>query len=540
MLLYLLLLAGMRPTKFHNNTSQNGGGHICIDDSASVRIVGAEFLDGGGPLIGGAVQLSKKSVVRMYRCSIKDCTAQVFGGGVAVFDDAQLKMSSSSITGCSSPGHGGGLYAMDRSKVGLSNATTIANCSATNGGGIFVDGAATLAMLESRVVNCSTQDGRKASAGTGGGILVSGNAELLINSSVVAGCSSPTDNGGGVAAWERSLVFVVNSSILDNRAGRSGGGLFARGPDVQVGLRSSNFTGNAAGGHGGGVYMNEGGLLYLRGTIHAIHNKALLSGGGMALEPAVVNISDGTQPGSDNLSAKSLFKAIAASNNTAKAYAPDISILSQKIQIVNSSGNLDGYVNSIDSKGGLLYITLNISGVSGLPSDEPVVWEALDGSAVQYGKRTTLISGIAPSQPGEVFRRIPISLRRPPGAIDQWPRPVHPCVSILVSGGLTAKMCVHLQDFLITPYVTSSACCTLVREGCFTALPHVLAACRQLHSAVFRGIFAPSDGRGTSAHRGLSTGVCHSLYKRWLHSVRPRLLQPRPYQQRVQQVCGEC
>lgn len=413
----LLLLAGIRPTKFHNNTSQYGGGHICIYDTAVVRIIGAEFLDGGGPLIGGAVQLSKKSVVRMHMCSIKDCTAQSFGGGVAVFDDAQLKMSSCSITGCSSPGHGGGLYAMDRSKVRLSNATSIANCSATNGGGMFLDGAANLAMLESRVVNCSTQDGQKASAGTGGGILVSGNAGLLINASVVADCVSPAHHGGGVAAWERSQVFVVNSSILDNMAGKSGGGLYALGPDVQVGLQSSNFTGNVAMGHGGGVYMNEGGLLYLRGKIHATGNKALISGGGMALGPALVNISDGTQPGSDNLSAKSLFKAIAATNNTAKAYAPDISILAQKIQIVNSTGNLDSYVNSIDSKGGLLYITLNVTGVSGLPSDEPIVWEALDGSAVQYYKRTTLISGVTPSQPGEVLRRIPISLRRPPGVI---------------------------------------------------------------------------------------------------------------------------
>lgn len=63
-------------------------------------------------------------------------------------------------------------------------------------------------------------------------------------------------------------------------------------------------------------------------------------------------------------------RLLAAANNTA-AYAADTGMAATKFYVVRTDSDLDVFVTSLDSEGGLLHVTLNVSGSQGLPADDP-------------------------------------------------------------------------------------------------------------------------------------------------------------------------
>lgn len=146
--------------------------------------------------------------------------------------------------------------------------------SATNGGGIY-------SVASINVINSTIAD--NVASGSGGGIFVvpyttsvSGSVSLI--ASTISGNSAATD-GGGVRATGSVRVIVSNSTISGNVAGSSGGGIRLQTGRVQIGL--STIVRNrvtATDGQGGGIYMlpNEGYTPDLTNSIIA-QNEAALS-----------------------------------------------------------------------------------------------------------------------------------------------------------------------------------------------------------------------------------------------------------------------
>lgn len=111
------------------------------------------------------------------------------------------------------------------------------------------------------------------SNGKGGGIWVdSGSGILLFNTRIELN-NSLNGNGGGIAATGGGSVTMVGgrppchgraecSSINNNRAGDTGGAVFARGPDSGVGLLRTFLSGNAGeAGAGADVFAAAGSFI---------------------------------------------------------------------------------------------------------------------------------------------------------------------------------------------------------------------------------------------------------------------------------------
>jgi predicted outer membrane repeat protein len=122
----------------------------------------------------------------------------------------------------------------------------------------------------------------------GGGILVLGIGFL----DHVTVRDNQADKGGGVAA-EGSQFSMNESSILDNLAAGSGGGLYDPGSGW-IDIVSSTFSGNSAFGDGAGMYLTGPADLHLNeSTISS--NSANSSGGGIYVGgQAMLNVYSST------------------------------------------------------------------------------------------------------------------------------------------------------------------------------------------------------------------------------------------------------
>jgi len=185
---------------------------------------------------------------------------------------------------------------------------TIADGSADNGGGIS-KGAGTLTLTDCivrdneatgvgggiyqptgtlTITNCVVSGNEAA---TGGGILSYGGGVISITESTISGNTATTGNSGGMYAYlsnvtlERSTLSgnkskgigggirlqlgsttVLNSTISGNTAETSGGGIYRFGGTTRILL--STITDNAATtGGGGGVFLTNGALMDVEGSI---------------------------------------------------------------------------------------------------------------------------------------------------------------------------------------------------------------------------------------------------------------------------------
>ncbi|MBP0018298.1 MAG: CHAT domain-containing protein [Cyanobacteria bacterium SBLK] len=146
-------------------------------------------------------------------------TSRIFdivGGGSVTLD--YLTIRNGNVSGA-----GGGILA-DGGTLNINNSTISGNTSSSPGGGIFTSG--TLNMT------ASTVSGNSATGDSGGGIY----AEILnLTNSTISGNHSLSDNGGGIMLGNGGNVSQISSStIADNHADTSGGGISASNAIVNI------------------------------------------------------------------------------------------------------------------------------------------------------------------------------------------------------------------------------------------------------------------------------------------------------------------
>ncbi len=219
--------------------SATRGGAIAVDHEAEVRIYNSVISNNHTTQAGGGIQISSNSV-RIENTSIRDNTTNGFGGGIHLLNF---------------PGS---------SEVVLLNSVVFRNHGEAGGGGISVFGGSS--RNASRIVSNGSRielnttgpnspgGGLYLNANGGGGTTELQNTSIRFNKAHL---------GGGIFADTESGFFIQQSTIAQNEATGSGGGLYAAELRRST-ILNSTISGNSAGtttgidttGYGGGAYVS--------------------------------------------------------------------------------------------------------------------------------------------------------------------------------------------------------------------------------------------------------------------------------------------
>ncbi|MEV0158426.1 hypothetical protein AB0H57_32780, partial [Micromonospora sp. NPDC050686] len=262
-----------------NNAENNGGaianfGRVDIDDSKIEDNHARK--DGGG--------IFNLGVLKLVGSHVGDNTAGYNGGGIA---NGRGKK----------PGHDAPVYAKGHDEAGTVEilgrtggkfsvkSTVEGNRAGGNGGGVFSSGGHVTISFTAVKGNTACENG--------GGIYAE-NTDLDLDHVLVAG-NHAVENGGGVVNtggkhwnWpsddQAGTATIADSSIVENTAGRFGGGIFngewlikvedgfAEQPEGEGGnafltLRDTEIKGNTA--------LNGGGIFNHKGTVHLTKTKVV-------------------------------------------------------------------------------------------------------------------------------------------------------------------------------------------------------------------------------------------------------------------------
>jgi len=231
--------------------SVNGASSTTIDGNANgtvVSFVSGEtpnsVLDGftitnGTGWSGGGIYCSSASPT-ITNCVITGNTAGSGGGGL------YLIASNATLTNCVISNNTGGYYGPGGLGCGDGSVVTVTNCVITSntagryGGGIDCGGnggaSSTLYISNSTISN-------NHAPWTGGGLFLSGGASIYVTNCIINGNSSGMD-GGAIKVWYNVNATIVNSTIVDNTAGSYSGGIFIDSGAGTVAVINSILWGN--------------------------------------------------------------------------------------------------------------------------------------------------------------------------------------------------------------------------------------------------------------------------------------------------------
>ena len=162
-------------------------------------------------------------------------------------DGAEVLMSGLSvINGDAGSDYGGGLYDAHDSDLTLTD-VSITGCVADYGGGIYVGrNNGTVKIVDSTISdNYATE--------TGGGLYTDGDGDLIITNSTFDGNSSGSGGGAGELGNSGNIT-ITDSTFSNNTAYGQGGALYIEsGSSVDVSISGSTFSDNAANTSAGGA-----------------------------------------------------------------------------------------------------------------------------------------------------------------------------------------------------------------------------------------------------------------------------------------------
>ncbi|HEY6565268.1 MAG TPA: hypothetical protein VIY86_12270, partial [Pirellulaceae bacterium] len=277
---------------------------------------------------GGGISVMLESSLHLIDSVVTDNFAEHNGGGVFVLDNSTARLELNSMVSSNVSGQAGGGLHLQRSMVQILDSFVAGNTTDLRGGGISAANDVILDITNSQVTDNRTD--LINPDGSGGGLFLSGygtatgpqvtitGSQILRNNFSPAG-SPGGELGGGISVLFGSRLHIDQSTISQNAASISGGGIFAsaefsaHAPDVtingtQVTLNKANLTGagvtltggklqidnsqiqrNVTSGRGGGLFLTGLGAL----TSTQIHlndsditqNTGSIEGGGIAAGP---------------------------------------------------------------------------------------------------------------------------------------------------------------------------------------------------------------------------------------------------------------
>jgi hypothetical protein len=317
------------------------------DDYLTLRGVGPAVIDGSGAL-ASTVLIPAGALVRIEDVTITGGTGG-FGGGID--NSGDLTVVDSFIEFNTATLDGGGIDSVG--PLTVLDSTIRYNTASGFGGGVVnrFDG-----LLDGVDVHDNA-------ATDGGGVANMNGAELFAFDTLVSFNEATFGFGGGFYNDSGASLFVDSSVIFDNQTlGGHGGGIFsgdgAGGGLGEVFVTDSVIASNGAGG-GGGIF-NEGGSLFVAGTLiedhvssagGAIHNAS--GGDTIVLGSELVSNTGGTGGGgifSDSGSVDILDSTLAANTTDGPAVGGAIFSGGSSAFVINNS-TLSG--NTAESGGAI-------------------------------------------------------------------------------------------------------------------------------------------------------------------------------------------
>ncbi|PTY01672.1 hypothetical protein DB346_11615 [Verrucomicrobia bacterium LW23] len=251
------------------NTAQRGGGIFVADSAGSYNLgLRSSIVElNVATNRGSGIYAGQNSVTLIDNTQVRnngDTISSGEGGGVYVNAGTVTIQNNSAFT--SNIGTvGGGIYA-DAANVSITSSTFNTNSARFGrGGGIY-------SRLSTLTLAGVTMHGN-TSASAGGGIEANSGGALIISGSTFRNNQSIGTGGGGVFS-NTGVTLDLSTSLFDNNSAPFGGGLAV----AQGTVRTSTFINNTSSSSGGGIYIGSGVVL---DTVTVAHNRAGTSGGGV-------------------------------------------------------------------------------------------------------------------------------------------------------------------------------------------------------------------------------------------------------------------
>jgi hypothetical protein len=242
---------------------------------------------------GGAIRDTGNASLTLTNMVITNNTASGDGGGVVMFNTANapwtLSLTNTTISNNHAGDAGGGIDTDGSGKVVLGSGTLITgNTSVNQGAGVWldtIDGTTSASLSASGTVISNNK--ALSTGGVGGGIGNAGNGAItLLNSTLIGNFAGSTGGGFGD---ENNLgkLTLLGTTVLNNTSVGNGGGIAEAGPLTSI--TNSEIDGNSSGGSGGGLFIGGTQLLMQNSTV--ANNIASGNGGGLELETTGSNLT---------------------------------------------------------------------------------------------------------------------------------------------------------------------------------------------------------------------------------------------------------
>ena len=282
---------------FDDNTASgddadNGGGGL-FNNGGDVFVNGGLFFgnDADGTAgSGGAIFSVDGRVVVTGDSQFSDNRSVRAGGAIEIIDGDFFDTNSGyaeNSTGDSlpaNPGNGGAFHITGTATAAFNGTSFSGNRAGSEGGAVW-NAAGSTTFLTDVTIDSNIAGGNNADNG-GGGIFNNGGSVFVNNSSLTGNVADGDSGSGGGALSVAGVLRFDNSTIIDNRASRAGGGVeVIDGRAVFRGVSlSSNTTGvslSAAPGNGGGLHVTGNQTVVTFSDSSIVENSAASQGGGL-------------------------------------------------------------------------------------------------------------------------------------------------------------------------------------------------------------------------------------------------------------------
>ncbi|KAF6259603.1 hypothetical protein COO60DRAFT_1638283 [Scenedesmus sp. NREL 46B-D3] len=399
-----------------NNTSVYGGA-TAIKNSARLQVeAGAVYKDNYGEYGGcsSAVMIAGQGaaftgnsgvyggvVAAQNLCNITLISAVLvankgtYGGCLAVQDNAAIFAGNGTVFRDNVASYGGGIAIQNSGWVVVSHAE-FTNCSGMYGGAIVLQNTGTLEMKDASLIyRCKGQ--------FGGAISANEESRITLGSCTIREC---TGTLGGAVNIDHVAQLMMNGTFVTNNTATAGGGLIAK-QQSRITLVSSNLTHNYAKSDGGAIYLQDNSTLEFGNAASPTSNTSVAMAGHRtaattsASSSRVIIASNHAKArgGGVAISGHSSFDVEAvlqATHNNTAEFDAEASVPLQHISVVGPS-YISGLASRFNRTSGTLSITVNLTGIGGLPcGGRPVQVTLQPSPAVQVlGSAKSNAQGLA-------------------------------------------------------------------------------------------------------------------------------------------------
>ncbi|MHC4316594.1 MAG: right-handed parallel beta-helix repeat-containing protein, partial [Planctomycetota bacterium] len=241
--------------------SADNGGAVHCDANSSPIFYHCTFINNSAAQVGGAILCDPNVSITIDDCNLLDNTA-AYGGALYCAENSSGLMIDTILERNDANENGGAIYLAEANDLSITDCNISFNTS-QYGAGLYSLGSLNLKITgtsfnfnQAPLVFVDPNDPNTLSIGQGGAMYC-GATEALIKDSVLNHNSANTSGGGMYLTGESDYFEIVNCLIINNLAGRDGGGISANWY-AEPNIANCSFVSNAApsSGFGGGLYCS--------------------------------------------------------------------------------------------------------------------------------------------------------------------------------------------------------------------------------------------------------------------------------------------